>query len=228
MKNTPPNVVSVLDDILHTFRQYRQKGIVGYDCSPEAIAMLSNWRKPLDPRRETLETIREDLGDCRRCALCQKRQTIVFGAGNPDARLVFVGEGPGQEEDRQGEPFVGAAGELLTRIIHAIKMTREDVYIANIVKCRPPDNRNPRPDEITTCLPFLQRQLDAIRPEFVVALGKVAAQTLLDTDMAISRLRGRFHALAEIRLLPTYHPAYLLRNPEKKRDVWDDMKMLMK
>jgi DNA polymerase len=160
--------------------------------------------------------------------LCRQRHCIVFGAGNPKARLVFVGEGPGREEDRQGEPFVGAAGELLTRIIQAIKMTREEVYIGNIVKCRPPGNRNPLPEEIETCLPFLKRQLAVIQPDFIVALGKVAAQTLLETEVPISRLRGRFHLFEGIRLMPTYHPAYLLRNPAKKRDVWEDMKLLMK
>ena len=152
----------------------------------------------------------------------------MFGVGNPDAQLVFVGEGPGRDEDRQGEPFVGAAGELLTRIIQAIKLTREQVYIANIVKCRPPENRNPEPGEIETCLPFLERQLKAINPRFIVALGKVAAQTLLGSEAPISRLRGRFHDYGGIRLLPTYHPAYLLRNPGAKRAVWEDMQMLMK
>ena len=189
---------------------------------------MARWHQPLAGVPETLDTIRKDLGDCQRCGLCRMRKHIVFGVGNPEARLVFVGEGPGRDEDLQGEPFVGAAGQLLTRIIQAIKMTREEVYIANIVKCRPPDNRNPLPDEIDTCRPFLDRQLTAIQPEFIVALGKVAAQTLLGTDQAISRLRGRFHDYHGIRLLPTYHPAYLLRNPASKRDVWEDMKMLMK
>jgi DNA polymerase len=171
--------------------------------------------------------VRVDLGECRRCVLCRFRKHIVFGAGDPHARLVFVGEGPGRDEDLQGEPFVGAAGELLTRIIQAIKLTREQVYIGNIVKCRPPNNRNPHPEEIDACRPFLERQLAAIQPEFIVALGKVAAQSLLGTQQPISRLRGRFHDYHGIRLLPTYHPAYLLRNPEKKRDVWEDMKLLM-
>jgi DNA polymerase len=189
---------------------------------------MAGWRQPLAPAPETLADIRKALGDCQRCGLCRLRKHIVFGVGNPAARLVFVGEGPGRDEDLQGEPFVGAAGQLLTRIIEAINMTREEVYIANIVKCRPKNNRNPRPEEIDTCLPFLVRQLQAIQPDFIVALGKVAAQTLLGTDQAISRLRGRFHDFDGVRLLPTYHPAYLLRNPAGKRDVWEDMKMLMK
>ena len=177
---------------------------------------------------ESLERIRAELGDCKRCELCRLRKHIVFGAGDPRARLVFVGEGPGRDEDRLGEPFVGAAGDLLTRIIEAIKLSRDQVYIGNIVKCRPPGNRNPLPEEIDACRPFLERQLAAIQPEFVVALGKVAAQTLLGTQERISRLRGRFHDCHGMRLLPTYHPAYLLRNPDKKRDVWEDMKLLMR
>jgi DNA polymerase len=142
--------------------------------------------------------------------------------------LVFVGEGPGYEEDRQGEPFVGAAGQLLTKIIQAMNLTRDQVYICNIIKCRPPGNRNPKADEIQTCSPFLVRQLKAIAPEFIVALGTFAAQTLLETSEPISRMRGRFYDYRGIKLMPTYHPAFLLRNPEKKRDVWEDVQKLMK
>ena len=144
------------------------------------------------------------------------------------AKLVFVGEGPGFEEDQQGLPFVGPAGQLLTRIIEAIKLDRTQVYICNVIKCRPPGNRNPQPDEINACFPFLERQLASIQPDFIVALGTFAAQTLLGTATPISRLRRRFHDYNGIKVLPTYHPAYLLRNPDKKRDVWEDMKMLMK
>ena len=156
--------------------------------------------------------------------MARERKNIVFGAGNPKAKLVFVGEGPGFEEDRQGQPFVGPAGQLLTRIIEAMKLTREQVYICNIIKCRPPGNRNPEPDEIRTCFPFLERQIAAIQPEFICALGTFAAQTLLGTDIPISKLRRRFHEHGGIRVLPTY----LLRNADKKRDVWEDIKMLMK
>ena len=168
------------------------------------------------------------MGDCQRCRLSEKRRNIVFGDGAPGAKLVFVGEGPGFEEDQQGLPFVGPAGQLLTRIINAINLERDQVYICNVIKCRPPGNRNPDSDEISTCFPFLKRQLTAIQPKFIVALGTFAAQTLLETRTPISRLRGRFHEYNGIKVLPTYHPAYLLRNPDKKREVWEDMKMLMR
>jgi DNA polymerase len=176
---------------------------------------------------EALAAIRVDIGDCRRCRLHAGRTHLVFGAGNPGARLMFVGEGPGAEEDEQGIPFVGRAGQLLTQIIKAMGYERDDVYIANVVKCRPPGNRNPEPDEIQECEPFLMRQIDAIRPAVIVALGKFAAQTLLRTDDAISRLRGRFHRLGDTRVMPTFHPSYLLRNPAAKREVWEDMKQVM-
>ncbi|MEE8398472.1 MAG: uracil-DNA glycosylase [Desulfobacterales bacterium] len=177
---------------------------------------------------ETLDDIIDDLGDCHRCPLAKDRTKIVFGVGNPDAKLVFVGEGPGYDEDKQGEPFVGRAGQLLTKIIQAMNLTREQVYICNIVKCRPPGNRNPSPDEITTCSPFLKRQLMTIQPDFICALGTFAAQTLLNTTVPISKLKGHFHDYMGIQLMPTFHPAYLLRNAGKKRDVWEDMQKLMK
>jgi len=192
------------------------------------MAKLEEWGRAPQYRGETLADIRTDLGDCQRCPLARERNHIVFGDGNPRAKLIFVGEGPGFEEDRQGKPFVGAAGQLLTRIIEAIQLTRSQVYICNVIKCRPPGNRNPEPDEINACFPFLERQIATIRPDFICALGAFAAQTLLKTAMPISRLRGRFHEYQGIKVLPTYHPAYLLRNPDKKRDVWEDMKMLMK
>jgi uracil-DNA glycosylase family 4 len=182
-------------------------------------------RKEIKPSI-TLEAIRSDLGDCTRCRLHKERQNLVFGEGNPHACLVFVGEAPGREEDLQGRPFVGPAGELLTRIIEAIDLRREEVYIANIVKCRPPQNRNPQPDEIRTCLPFLRKQLAAIRPRIICALGTFAAQTLLQTEERISLLRGQFYTYEGALLMPTYHPAFLLRNPQFKRDVWEDMKMI--
>ena len=222
------NPIEVLDDILYSLKRQRDEGLTGFDCGEEAAARMTEWGQPLRRNPPSLERIRTDMGDCRRCPLCQQRSHIVFGVGNPNAQLVFVGEGPGHEEDLQGEPFVGAAGELLTKIIQAIKLTREQVYIANVVKCRPPNNRNPEPEEIKTCLPYLERQIKTIAPRFIVALGKVAAQTLLGSQVPISKLRGRFHDYGGIRLLPTYHPAYLLRNPSAKRDVWQDMQMLMK
>jgi uracil-DNA glycosylase family 4 len=173
-----------------------------------------------------LEIVREDLGDCQRCKLAPKRTNIVYGVGNPEAPLVFVGEAPGADEDLQGFPFVGRAGQLLTKIIEAIGLKREDVYIANVIKCRPPGNRNPEPDEVDTCEPFLFRQIDVIKPKVIVALGKFGAQTLLRTLDPISKLRGRVFEYRGAKLIPTFHPAYLLRNPSSKREVWEDMKLV--
>ena len=178
-----------------------------------------------DVARRTLHVIREDIGDCVRCKLhAQGRTQIVFGVGNPDADLMFVGEAPGADEDIQGIPFVGRAGQLLTKIIEAIGLTRDQVYIANVIKCRPPGNRNPDPDEVETCEPFLFRQIDAIQPRVVVALGTFAAKALLKTQDPISRLRGRVYDFRGAKLIPTFHPAFLLRSPDRKRDVWEDMK----
>ena len=227
------DVSSTLVKLTDTLRFLADTGWRGFDCTDQSLEILDSWIDPGNKPAESLPTetlidVRNDLGDCRRCRLSEKRKNIVFGAGDPDARLVFVGEGPGYEEDQQGAPFVGAAGQLLTRIIAAMKLTREIVYICNIIKCRPPGNRNPKPDEIQTCVPFLKRQIAAIQPDFICALGTFAAQTLLETDQPISRLRGRFHQFRGIDVLPTYHPAYLLRNHEKKRDVWEDVKKLMR
>ena len=175
---------------------------------------------------DALEAVRLDIGpDCSRCKLhTLGRKQVVFGVGNPNADLMFVGEAPGADEDIQGEPFVGRAGQLLTKIIEAIDLKREDVYIANVIKCRPPGNRNPEPDEVEQCEPFLFRQIDSIKPRVIVALGKFAAQCLLKTDAPITRIRGREFTYRDAVLIPTYHPAYLLRNPSAKRDVWEDMK----
>jgi uracil-DNA glycosylase len=177
---------------------------------------------------EILAAIKTDIGpDCSRCKLHRLGRTqVVFGVGNPEADLMFVGEAPGGDEDRQGVPFVGRAGQLLTRIIEAIGLTRDQVYIANVIKCRPPENRNPEPDEVDTCEPFLFRQIDAIQPKVIVALGTFATRALLRTLDPISRLRGRVFAYRGARLVPTFHPAYLLRNPGSKRDVWEDMKLV--
>ena len=173
---------------------------------------------------ERLALIRTDLGDCTRCKLHMKRTNLVFGVGNSDADLMFVGEAPGRDEDLQGIPFVGRAGQLLTKIIESIDLRRDDVYIANVIKCRPPDNRNPAPNEVRTCEPFLFAQIDAIRPRVIVALGSFAARTLLRTEDAISKLRGRSYDYRGATLIPTFHPAFLLRSPDRKRDVWEDMK----
>ena len=176
-----------------------------------------------------LPQLREILGDCRRCGLCQGRTNIVFGVGNPDADVMFVGEGPGRDEDLQGEPFVGRAGQLLTDIItKGMKLRREDVYIANVVKCRPPQNRDPEPGEVASCEPFLIRQIELVKPRVIIALGKFAAQTLVRSAAPISRLRGQWHDYRGIRLMPTFHPAYLLRNPADKRLVWEDIKSVLR
>jgi DNA polymerase len=176
---------------------------------------------------ESLAAVRADIGDCTRCKLHGLGRTqIVFGVGNPEADLMFVGEAPGRDEDLQGFPFVGRAGQLLTRIIEAISLKREDVYIANVIKCRPPENRNPEADEVASCEPFLFRQIDIIKPKVIVALGKFGAQTLLRTLDPISRLRGRVYDYRGAKLIPTFHPAYLLRNPSSKREVWEDMKLV--
>ena len=185
---------------------------------------LADFPKSATEPADTLITVRADLGDCTRCKLHRLgRQQIVFGVGDPNADLMFVGEAPGADEDVKGEPFVGRAGQLLTKIIEAIGLTREQVYIANLIKCRPPGNRNPEPEEVAECEPFLFRQIDTIGPRVIVALGKFAAQALLKTSEPITRLRGREVPYRDAVLMPTYHPAYLLRNPSAKRHVWDDM-----
>jgi uracil-DNA glycosylase len=183
--------------------------------------MVTMFRSPA----EALAAVREELGDCVRCKLHGLGRTqIVFGVGNPSADLMFVGEAPGQDEDIQGEPFVGRAGQLLTKIIEAIGMRRDEVYIANVLKCRPPNNRNPEPDEVEQCEPFLLRQIDIVKPKVIVALGKCAAQCLLKTNAPITKLRGQEFKYRDAILMPTYHPAYLLRTPSAKREVWEDMK----
>jgi len=177
--------------------------------------------------RNNLDKACLDMAECKLCELGKTRRNIVFGEGNPYARLVFVGEAPGADEDAQGLPFVGRAGQLLTKIIEAMGMQRKDVYICNILKCRPPQNRNPLPEEITACEPFLKKQLRIIAPLYICALGSFAAKTLLKTETPITALRGRFHSYEGIKLMPTYHPAYLLRNPAAKKFVWDDMQLIM-
>ncbi|MGB2706207.1 MAG: uracil-DNA glycosylase [Candidatus Omnitrophota bacterium] len=175
-----------------------------------------------------LEVLKEEVLSCKKCELCQRRRNVVFGAGDPKAKLMFVGEAPGMEEDLQGMPFVGRAGKLLTKIIESIGLKRKDVYIANVLKCRPPDNRNPLPTEILTCEEYLRKQIEIIEPAVICALGKFAAQTLLRSTETITKLRGRFYDFSGTKLIPTYHPAYLLRNPHDKRLVWEDMKKIRK
>lgn len=176
---------------------------------------------------DALQALRAEIGDCRRCRLCESRTNLVFGVGNPRAEIVFVGEGPGADEDRQGEPFVGKAGQLLTRMIEAMGYRRDEVYICNVVKCRPPGNRSPQPDEIAACEPFLQRQIEAVGPKAIIALGKFAAQTLLRTQAPITRLRGQWHEVWGVPLMPTFHPAYLLRSPQEKGRAWADLQAVL-
>jgi DNA polymerase len=206
--------------------QMQQTGLFGEALPGKRAGSTS--RKPslpvLGPPASSLDAVRDDLGDCRRCKLHEHRTTIVFGEGNPQARLFFVGEGPGAEEDATGRPFVGRAGQLLDKIIAAIGLAREDVYIANIVKCRPPGNRVPERDEVETCEPFLFRQLAFVRPDVIVALGSPAFQCLFRTRESITRARGEWRDWNGIRVMPTFHPAFLLRSPDKKREVWEDMK----
>jgi len=187
---------------------------------------------PAGPVRSAgdLDAVREELGDCTRCALSAMRRTIVFGEGNAHARLMFVGEGPGADEDREGRPFVGKAGKLLSRMINAMGLERSDVFIANVVKCRPPMNRDPEPREIATCFPFLEAQIAAVKPEVIVALGRIAAMALLGTKDPTMKLRGMFHDRNGIPVMPTYHPSFLLRNEgdrKWKAEAWSDLKMVM-
>jgi DNA polymerase len=177
---------------------------------------------------KTLEQVRAELGDCTRCNLCQTRQKIVFGEGNPTAELLFIGEAPGEEEDRQGRPFVGASGELFTKILGAMNLNRDQVYITNLLKCRPPHNREPQPDEINFCSPFLEDQISSIHPKIICTLGKYASQTVLKRNSSLTTLRGRFYNYRTYEVMPTFHPAFLLRYPEFKRKVWEDMQLIMK
>jgi len=179
-------------------------------------------------KEDQLKKIRGDMRDCKLCRLHKGRTHLVFGVGDPGAKLMFIGEGPGRDEDLKGEPFVGRAGQLLTKIIEAMGYKRSDVYIANIVKCRPPENRNPEPDEIETCIPFLKKQIEAIAPTAIICLGKFAAQSVLGTVEPITKLRGKMSEYGGIPVMPTYHPAYLLRNPDAKKVVWEDVKKVMK
>ena len=194
----------------------------------EPAAKNSGPEKIADKAGALARLCAEELGDCSRCRLCTGRKSIVFGVGDPNAQLMFIGEGPGADEDEQGIPFVGRAGQLLTKIIEAMGLSREKVYIANIVKCRPPQNRAPLPDEVASCIPFLIRQARIIAPKVIVCLGSTAAQNLLGTDEKITKLRGHFTQWQEIPVMPTYHPAFLLRNPNMKKPVWEDMQLVMK
>ncbi len=199
---------------------------VGVDYVPVRIPAAGESPVAEAAGEETLEAIRQEIADCRGCVLCQGRSTIVFGTGNPRARLMFVGEGPGAEEDRQGEPFVGAAGKRLDQWIARIGLSRADVYIANIVKCRPPGNRVPTPDEAKACMGYLLRQIRAIRPEVICTLGLTALNHLFGVDERITRARGRWRDMDGIAVLPTYHPAFILRDPAREAEVFEDMQSI--
>ncbi len=196
-------------------------------ATPARAAALGAAPTSLGPAR-SLEEVREEIGDCQRCKLARGRKNLVFGVGNSRAELVFVGEGPGEEEDNQGIPFVGRAGQLLTKMIEAMGFARSEVYICNVVKCRPPNNRNPEPDEIEACEGFLRAQLSSLKPKIIVTLGKFAAQTLLRDATPISRLRGSWREYCGVKLMPTFHPAYLLRSPDEKKKAWLDLQLVMK
>jgi uracil-DNA glycosylase family 4 len=221
----------------------RRSGVRYLSASHESVSALQEFvAEPIKPESSAvpaphfdrdpasaLAVLSQEVAGCTRCAeLARCRKQTVFGVGNPQADLCFVGEAPGADEDAQGEPFVGAAGKLLTRIIGAMGLTRGDVYICNVLKCRPPGNRTPAPDEVVQCRGYLDRQLEILKPKYICALGSVAAKTLLDTQLSIGRLRGKLHQYQGIPLLCTYHPAYLLRNPDAKRDVWEDIQLLMR
>ena len=196
------------------------------DTSGPSLATATKKRSEIVPESDTLDSFEIQVKTCRACVLCESRNHVVFGSGNPEAGVMFIGEAPGRDEDLQGIPFVGAAGELLTKMILGIKLTREDVYIANVIKCRPPGNRDPVTEEIEQCEPFLLRQIEFIQPTVICTLGRFAAQTLLKTTTPIGRLRGKVYSYNGIKLIPTYHPAALLRNPQWKRPTWEDLKLL--
>ncbi len=228
---------ALLLELRERLRFYGELTTIGLDPQPEAPAARTPAPGRTDARAAgargdatgALQQVRDTLGDCRRCKLQAGRKTIVFGQGNPNARLMFVGEAPGADEDEQGLAFVGRAGQLLTDIIEkGLKLPRAEVFIANVIKCRPPQNRNPEPDEILACQPFLEAQIDAIKPRVIVGLGKFGAQFLLKTAEPITRLRGKLGEYRGITVMPTYHPAYLLRNPAAKKDVWLDMQAVMR
>ncbi len=229
-KKHPETRSPLLRDYLSTLRFLNEVGVTTLPVNDAPTGVTHRGPTPLPPAdpNHALKELENSLQGCTRCKLSKGRNHLVFGEGSPQADLMFIGEGPGRDEDRQGRPFVGRAGQLLSRIIRAMGLTRDEVYIANIVKCRPPNNRNPEPDEIAACLPFLLKQIEIIRPRVICALGGVAFQTLMETKAPISRFRGTLYPWRNgIRMIPTFHPAFLLRNPAKKRDVWEDIQKIM-
>ncbi len=216
----------IVEDIRQRARYFASLTTIGVPRSALGASPTTNVQEAEPASAEELEALRESIGDCQRCSLAKTRRKLVFGQGNPRAGLMFVGEAPGADEDVQGLAFVGKAGQLLTKIIEAIDLKREDVFIANVIKCHPPQNRNPKSDEIHSCQPFLERQIQVIRPKVLVGLGLFACQWLLKTGEPMGRLRGRLGEYEGIQVMPTYHPAYLLRSPSAKKHVWRDMKIV--
>lgn len=214
--------ISTTEDIRTVLRYFEALGFERLPIEVPSPGMMDSEEKA-----RALEALRMEMGDCQRCKLGRGRKNLVFGEGSPDAEIMFIGEAPGREEDIQGRPFVGDAGKLLTRLINRMGFKREEVYIANIIKSRPPGNRDPEADEIAACIPFLKRQIEIIAPEVIISLGRVSAHTLTGLNIPISRLRGHFHEFEGIPLMPTFHPAYLLRNPADKHLVWSDAKQVL-
>lgn len=207
---------------------HRDMGMDPPPLSPSILHYLKGGGPSSDFSPDSIEALQAYIGECRRCKLCLGRTRLVFGEGSSEAGLMFVGEAPGREEDLEGRPFVGEAGRLLTRMIQAMGLVRETVYICNVVKCRPPHNRDPEVDEIMSCLPFLKKQIQLLRPKVICTLGRIAAQSLLERDVKITRERGKWFTYMGIPVMPTYHPAYLIRNPAEKRPVWEDIQKIMK
>jgi uracil-DNA glycosylase family 4 len=223
MSEDPVKELAELVDSLSDWLRYQRR--LGWRGLPAEVASQPHDRE--QPDEKNLKEIRAELGDCRRCKLYDGRTHLVFGDGAPNARLMFVGEAPGAEEDLQGVPFVGASGQLLNRMLNKLGLRREEVYIGNIIKCRPPGNRDPEADEITACLPFLKKQIQAIRPQVLVTLGRPATQALLGTREPLTRLRGHWQRYQDIRVMPTFHPSYLLRAPQERKKTWADMQQVM-
>lgn len=225
MPEDPMEELQELTRHLEDWLRYQRR--LGWPGTPAESEPRIEASPPETPRVLTLKEIREELGDCKRCKLSRDRTHIVFGEGSARADLMFIGEGPGEEEDLQGVPFVGAAGQLLNRLLSRLGLRREEVYIANVVKCRPPGNRDPEADEMGRCLPFLQKQIEAIRPKVLVTLGRVATQALLGTQAPLTRLRGQWQKYRQTPVMPTFHPSYLLRFPQERRKTWEDMQQVM-
>jgi len=212
----------IVDDTIKALEEMKRSGVTHVEVSRATLEELGK------PPRHPIMTLAAAVKGCRKCAeLARTRRNIVFGTGNPRAELMFIGEAPGADEDAQGEPFVGRAGQLLTKIIEAMGMKRSEVYIANVLKCRPPENRTPLPDETVNCLPYLEKQIEMIRPKVIVALGATALRALLDIQIGITKMRGNWYTYRDISIMPTFHPAYLLRNPPAKKEVWQDMKAVL-